>query len=162
MFNLDIYKVLHMIKLNDSIELVESKWNRVVSADDLLAELKDKRVDFSCPNSIVSSLSDEFVSKLPVIIQKITFEGTLIPSDVPVFIEKKKYRVMGEVWIIHKNDADPFPSSPHAHNYEQNLVMHLGNGRMFRKRSYVATANKKQFMAVRQQINNIKLPPLEI
>jgi hypothetical protein len=25
------------------------------------------------------------------------------------------YRVAGEVWRVHKNDADPFPSRPHAH-----------------------------------------------
>jgi hypothetical protein len=24
----------------------------------------------------------------------------------------------GHVWRIHRNDADPFPSNPHAHNLE--------------------------------------------
>lgn len=28
---------------------------------------------------------------------------------------QKDYRVGGEVWRVHKADADPFPSSPHAH-----------------------------------------------
>lgn len=28
---------------------------------------------------------------------------------------QKDYRVDGEVWQVHKFDADPFPSRPHAH-----------------------------------------------
>jgi hypothetical protein len=28
---------------------------------------------------------------------------------------EKDYRVGAEVWRVHKNDADPFPSRPHAH-----------------------------------------------
>jgi hypothetical protein len=30
-------------------------------------------------------------------------------------IVEDDYRVAGEVWRVHKADADPFPSSPHAH-----------------------------------------------
>lgn len=28
---------------------------------------------------------------------------------------QKDYKVSGEVWQVHKGDADPFPSRPHAH-----------------------------------------------
>jgi hypothetical protein len=31
------------------------------------------------------------------------------------FLIQKDYRVSGEVWRVHKSDADPYPSSPHAH-----------------------------------------------
>jgi hypothetical protein len=32
-----------------------------------------------------------------------------------LFFLEKDYRVAGEVWRVHKGDADPFPSKPHAH-----------------------------------------------
>ncbi|EKK9988707.1 hypothetical protein PP645_004412 [Vibrio vulnificus] len=159
---MDINQVLNLVKLNSIIELVENKLNRTVSAAEIIEELGHQDIEYSCPDTVVSLLSDEFVSKLPIIIQKVISEETLIPSGVEVVFEKKKYRVKGEVWVVHKNDVDPFPSSPHAHNYDQNLVIHLGNGRMYRKRDYVATAKKKQFLALRQQIDNVELPPLEI
>ncbi|WP_391087842.1 hypothetical protein [Vibrio sp. NH-UV-68] len=159
---MELDQVLNMVKLSSVIESIESKLNRIVSAAEIIEELGAKDVDCSCADSVISSLSDEFISNLPLIIQKVISKETLIPSGVPVVIEKKKYRVKGEVWVVHKNDVDPFPSSPHAHNYDQNLVMHLGNGRMYRKRNYVATAKKKQFLALRQQIDCVTLPPLEI
>jgi hypothetical protein len=31
------------------------------------------------------------------------------------WIVEDDYRVAGEVWRVHKTDADPFPSRPHAH-----------------------------------------------
>jgi hypothetical protein len=31
------------------------------------------------------------------------------------WIVEDDYRVAGEVWRVHKGDADPFPSRPHAH-----------------------------------------------
>mgnify|MGYP003594670404 FL=1 len=136
-----------MLRLSSIIDSVENKLNRAVSAANIVEELENKDIDYSCLDSVISSLSDEFISKLPIIIQKVISEETLIPSDVPILIEKKNYRVNGEVWVVHKNDIDPFPSSPHAHNYDQNLVMHLGNGRMYRQRNYVTTAKKKQLLA---------------
>lgn len=41
------------------------------------------------------------------------------------------YRVGGEVWRVHKNDADPYPSRPHAHciagaNRFKGCTLHLG------------------------------------
>jgi hypothetical protein len=31
------------------------------------------------------------------------------------FLIQKDYKVDGEIWQVHKGDADPFPSRPHAH-----------------------------------------------
>jgi len=159
---MNIEQIINLAKLVPLIELIENKLNRAVSSAEIIDELGDKDVDFDCADSVIASLSDEFVSKLPLIVQKVVSEESLIPSGVEVVIEKKKYRVKGEVWIVHKNDVDPFPSSPHAHNYDQNIVMHLGNGRMYRKRDYIGTAKTKQFLALRTLINNVELPALEI
>jgi hypothetical protein len=54
-------------------------------------------------------------------------------SDGRVFITRD-YRVKGGVWRVHKGDADPFPSNPHAHcigGRYAGLKLHLGNGRLF-------------------------------
>jgi hypothetical protein len=85
----------------------------------------------------------------------------MIPSGIPVFLQKKNYKVLGEIWVVHQYDVDPFPSSPHAHNYEQDLTMHLGNGKLFRKRQYVKTVNRKLFIKFREMITNVQLPELE-
>ncbi len=37
----------------------------------------------------------------------------------------------GYIWRIHRNDADPFPSNPHAHNLENGLKLHLGTGQLY-------------------------------
>jgi hypothetical protein len=47
------------------------------------------------------------------------------------------YRVCGEVWRVHKGDADPFPSRPHAHcvggaKKLRNCKLHLGTARLYR------------------------------
>ncbi|WP_082041534.1 hypothetical protein [Vibrio jasicida] len=159
---MNLEQVLQLVKVERLIEEIEDKINRVVETELLLNELINKDVDLDNVDSIISCLSQEFLDTLPIIISKVSSEETLIPSEIPVVIQKKKYRVKGEVWVVHKNDVDPFPSSPHAHNYDQNLVMHLGNGDLYRKRDFIATAKKKQFLALRKQINNVDLPPLEI
>lgn len=116
------------------------------------------------PNSVeeaIQHLDDRFLSQFPTFIERIVLESTILPPELPVLVHKKQYKVNGEVWTVHQNDADPFPSSPHAHNYDQNLVMHLGNGKLYRKRDFVATARRKEFLQLRALINNVPLPPLE-
>lgn len=48
---------------------------------------------------------------------------------------QKDYRIRGSVYQVHKCDADPFPSKPHAHclagKYEGQKV-HLGSGALYR------------------------------
>jgi hypothetical protein len=51
--------------------------------------------------------TEEFVDVTVGVTQWIDAEGFS-------FLEKD-YRVSGEVWRVHKGDADPYPSKPHAH-----------------------------------------------
>jgi hypothetical protein len=71
-------------------------------------------------------------------------------------------RCNGNVWYVHKSDADPHPSSPHAHNYEKNLKLHLGNGQLYRRKDLVGVIGKKELLAIREKIKSIALPVLEI
>jgi len=79
------------------------------------------------------------------------FEGVL--DDTPDFVDatvgtlemviadgraiiETDYRVKGEVWRVHKSDADPYPSSPHAHCIAGakrfvGLTLHLGTAELF-------------------------------
>jgi hypothetical protein len=55
------------------------------------------------------------------------------------FLAEADYRVKGEVWRVHKNDADPYPSNPHAHCIAgperfKGCTLHLGTGQLFRQR----------------------------
>jgi hypothetical protein len=49
---------------------------------------------------------------------------------------QKDYRLRGEVWRVHKGDADPYPSNPHAHcvdgrRFYQGKKLHLGTGELY-------------------------------
>lgn len=55
-------------------------------------------------------------------------EGWIVEDD---------YRVAGEVWRVHKGDADPYPSKPHAHcvGGAKRFIgckLHLGTAQLFK------------------------------
>lgn len=110
---------------------------------------------------VVQHLDAQFLSRFPAFTERIILEATALPPELPLFVRKKQYKVRGEVWTIHQNDVDPFPSSPHAHNHIQNLVMHLGNGKLYRNRNFVAGAKRKCFLDLRSLVKSVALPPLE-
>lgn len=64
---------------------------------------------------------------------------------------EKDFRVDGEVWRVHKNDADPFPSKPHAHCMAGKkryigCTVHLGTAeRYFGREASGEYLDKKQF-----------------
>lgn len=65
------------------------------------------------------------------------------------FHTKANVRVRGEVWTIHKYDADPFPSNPHAHNFDQNLKLDLTTGDCYRSRRFVCKIPRKELIEIR-------------
>jgi hypothetical protein len=103
---------------------------------------------------------------LAVKMGELEFAYSLIPEGVPRLLTEKEVKFKGEIWVIHKNDADPFPSSPHAHNYQENLVIHLGDGRLFRKREEVGRLGKKRFIELRtrilEELEDVELPALAV
>lgn len=55
------------------------------------------------------------------------------------FILEEDFKVSGEVWRVHKSDADPYPSNPHAHcvggaKRFAGCTLHLGTAQLYRKR----------------------------
>jgi hypothetical protein len=70
-------------------------------------------------------------------------------EGIALFETKALIKAAGQIWIIHRYDADPFPSNPHAHNLEQNIKLSLSDGRCFQNRLLLKTLRKKDLLAIR-------------
>jgi hypothetical protein len=76
-----------------------------------------------------------------------------IPPGTPQRMDEATVRRFGCVWRVHKNDPDPFPSRPHAHNLESGLKMHLGTGQLFlRGRDTGRKIEKKHLDVIRAEL----------
>jgi hypothetical protein len=68
-----------------------------------------------------------------------------------LFVLEEDYRVKGEVWRVHKADADPYPSRPHAHCIDGadrfiGCKLHLGSAELYRgRKSLGRRLDGKQF-----------------
>lgn len=112
---------------------------------------------------IIELLSSfDFRKYYPEALCEVDLEESIVPGDIPISLTEQTIRTKGEIWRIHKNDADPFPSNPHAHNYPKNLVAHLGNGDLYRKRKVLGKIKKKDLINLRGLIKNVALPKLEV
>jgi hypothetical protein len=98
----------------------------------------------------------------PEIVARVQLKTSIIPPGVPRLLTEQKIRSKGEVWVVHQNDADDFPSDPHAENYEAGVKLHLGNGALYKKRKCVGAISKKDLLAVRSKISRIQLPALTV
>lgn len=97
----------------------------------------------------------------PEIIAQIELKDSILPEGTPKLLTEKTVKVKGEIWVIHKNDADPFPSTPHAHNYESGISLHLGTGEFFDKRKSKGFLDCNKLIRVRDRIKGHELPTLD-
>ena len=112
---------------------------------------------------MIDALKDyDFASRYQL--GSVVLTKTIIPSGFPRLSRRALVKVEGEIWQIHLYDKDPFPSNPHAHNFETNLKLHLGSGELFKKRQLVGRITKKDLLLIRERISNdlkdIVLPEL--
>ena len=78
---------------------------------------------------------------------------------------KVRIKSKGLIWIIHKYDADPFPSNPHAHQIQNNIKLDLSNGNCYQARKYIYTIKKKDLLLIRKSAAKVfqgELPTLSI
>ena len=139
---------------------IQNALSSVLGVDDMNpAELLDKNLT---ADRIVELLrSFDFGKYHPEIIVEIELEEGIIPDGTARLLTEKTVKVKGEVWAVHKNDADPWPSNPHAHSYDAGLKLHLGTGELYDgNRKLVGQIGKKKLKAVRNKLGNIKLPKL--
>lgn len=98
------------------------------------SEIMLYRRDLPSVDGLVELLGEDArTGRLAGTLQEIRLDEPLIPLDVLSRVDEQKLKSGGEIWKIHKYDADPFPSNPHAHNVETGLKLHLGTGELFEK-----------------------------
>lgn len=138
--------VLHLDEICDLL-------HRDITAEEILAMLAD--VDFPRLRS--------------VLLCEISLDESVLPDDLPLHLLEAEVKLDGTKWTIHKYDADPFPSNPHAHNYARNVKLHLGNGLLYfgkERKSSCGQMHKKELVKLRglvQQRNaTIMLPDLTL
>tara|TARA_R110002072_G_scaffold82384_1_gene187768 strand:+ start:77 stop:472 length:396 start_codon:yes stop_codon:yes gene_type:complete len=84
-------------------------------------------------------------------IVEFTITNMILCDEQERFHFEKDYKVNGEIWQVHKGDADPFPSRPHAHcvggrDRFVGLKLHLGTRELFHgSKSKELFLGKKQF-----------------
>ena len=93
------------------------------------------------------------------------FGESPIPPNTFRLFEEITFRKDGHVWRSHKNDADPFPSDPHAHNVESGLKLDLSSGRLWcGTRDTRNSISRKHLIAIRNfaEQNGFVLPALVV
>jgi hypothetical protein len=84
------------------------------------------------------------------------------------YVLEEDFKVGGEIWRVNKNDADPFPSTPHAHCISGRdrfigCTLHLGTGELFRNhqslgRKLDASQFQRLIELIRPKFPDIELP----
>lgn len=137
--------VLHLDEIFDLL-------HRDITTEEILALLAD--VDFHRLRSV--TLCD------------VALDEGVLPEGLPLYVEEADVKLNGNKWRVHKYDADPFPSNPHAHNYAKNLKLHLGNGLLYSGKERVSCGHldKKHLVTLRRLVHEcnatIVLPELTI
>jgi hypothetical protein len=115
-------------------EHVEAALVGVFGLDDSL-DLLDRGLT---TDIILSALSAfDFRRFFPELLTEFRVHGSIVSPGGLRHLLEQTVRVHGEVWRVYKNDADPFPSNPHAHNVQSGLKLHLGTGDLFFRREIV-------------------------
>lgn len=96
----------------------------------------------------------------PEVLLEIELDSSILGDNVPRKLEERTVKAAGEVWRIHKNDADPFPSNPHAHSLDTGLKLDLSTGELYQKRTCVGSITRKALQTLRERATGVDLPPL--
>lgn len=95
---------------------------------------------------------------------EIVLEESVLPDEANHSLIKARVKLNGEVWVVHKNDKDSFPSNPHAHNYDTNTKLHLGTGKLYRGKQVCGQVKRKELIEIRlliqKRMTSLSLPDL--
>ncbi len=157
-------------KIPDYCSYVETKLSVRVSSFGLIKalteatnkELQDLALEDWDNDKIINAVKNtKFLSELSVIEEEVFLDETIIPDKVIRGIGEERVKFKGEKWVVHKNDADPFPSKPHAHNYESGLKLHLGNGDLYSGTKKVSSIQCKKLKQLRALFKKVTMPTIE-
>ena len=153
-----ILSQLHGLEL-EAID-IQNALCAVLKIDDIRPnELLDRELS---EEQIVELLKDfDFKKFHPEVLAEIELEDGIVPEGTTRLLTEKTVKVKGELWRVHKNDADPWPSNPHAHNYDAGLTLHLGTGELFdANRKSVGNIGAKKLAAIREKLGSLPMPPI--
>jgi hypothetical protein len=151
-------------RLADELAVVVTAEELTLSLTTITGKSLEELAELDLTYELIKSLyqkTEEYKSH-PKVLAIVKLPKSVIPDDVPRALFEQQVKHKGEVWVIHKNDADPHPSSPHAHNYDANLKLHLGNGDLYAHTTRVGNIGKKALCVIRQKIIGIDLPAFEV
>ena len=123
--------------------------------------------DIDC-EMIVALLRDYDFTSRPERLCEVELDESILPAHYPIALREAKVKLKGEIWVAYKYDRDPFPSNPHAHNYDRKLKMHLGTGDLYAGKDRVPCERIKKAdlltlrMLITQKNASISLPPLAV
>lgn len=141
----DVMIALYLLKADEEgMEWIGDVWDLNITYDEALQLLKN--FDFEA------------------LTQQIEIEEGAIPREF-VLEKKARFKASGSIWVIHKNDADPFPSNPHAHNVELNQKLDLSNGNCYHRKKLLFKIDRKNFLKIRKKAEGIykgRLPELAL
>jgi hypothetical protein len=150
---------------NISIGEVEAALVDAMGLDEI-GDLLDRDIDSHLILRLLTGYN--FVALHPEKLCEIKLSESIIPAGVPICLSEAEVKLKGERWVVHKNDADPFPSNPHAHNYEQRLKMDLRTGDLYQRKARTPCGRvRRPFLVelrerVTQKNATIMLPPLVV
>lgn len=143
---------------------VDIQWQDIANALDIHTSLLEHPVEIWDIEVDVEGLKK--------ILADYNFVNPIIPVDIDIplpkeimFQTKVRIKVKGNIYIVHKNDADLFPSNPHAHIDGQCIKVDLSNGDLYRKKELKGRINKKEFLIIRDKLSEVydgDLPALTI
>jgi hypothetical protein len=124
------------------------------------SEIMLYRRDLPSVDELVDLLGEDAqAGRLAGALQEIQLDESLFPPGMLDLFVEGTYKSGGEIWRIHKYDADPFPSNPHAHNVQTGLKLHLGTGELFEKSVSRGQLPCKSLRKLRQLVRaDIELP----
>jgi len=95
-----------------------------------------------------------------IILAKFTLKKPIIRiKSSRLLLKEILIKFQGEVWEIHLNDKDPFPSNPHAHNVDRGWKLNLSNGEIFDKSRHLRqTLSTKELKDFRNRAGKLKRP----
>lgn len=155
------------LERNDTVSIVEIELAliEVLDVDDI-GDILNCDIDTQIILELLTGYNFERLR--PEKLCEIVLEESIIPLGIPIFVTEAQVKLRGEVWVVHKNDADPFPSNPHAHNYQQRLKMHLGTGDLYihKQKMPCKRMSRSLFIEFRDRLMqknaSLILPPLAV
>lgn len=166
----DILLMKYLEEAKKALTILAKKYPEVITEEIIWQILIGHFECFDIPTEIVFQkltspqiieLIDSFFKKNGIALFTIELEGIFLESNADA-IKKADVKYGGAIWRVHKKDADPFPSNPHAHCYADNVKLHLGNGDLYRNTNKLNEhIRKKDLIALRELIKQ-RLPSLKL